>query len=426
MAAKEYKLSDIIKKIIPKTAPRRRHLEINLVPDIKDEMIKTLKLRNLIFFICIVVASAGVGTSIVFLSIAGGQQAIVGAKQNTVKNLSDKVKSYSDLDQFLTIKDQLGNLSAIGSNKKVLSRVFNVFGVLFPRDNPNGTIDVSELNINLAGEAPTFSFDAQANAPGGDNGIDYNTLDSFKKTMEFLHYDYGRYVDKNDNEIPAYCIVENGLDGATLYDTERGYYAYWLINGERCKTEDTKLSDYTLESFNDQSVVRIWRTPQFSDWYKENPKDTDPQMTLDGTISNVQHFNSSCITYYGTEVESTSTTATGGTKKTTSVKWDEEYSSECLLVPGTSNDPTSGINITDSSNGRDAEDQLVLRFSAIITFSPEVFKFSNYHLLALPPKGRYNVTDSFVQIQSMFAERASDCAAGDTACNNTTNQNGGN
>ena len=28
--------------------------EINLVPDIKDEMIKTLKMRNLIFFICII------------------------------------------------------------------------------------------------------------------------------------------------------------------------------------------------------------------------------------------------------------------------------------------------------------------------------------------------------------------------------------
>ena len=34
--------------------------EINLVPDIKGEMIKTLKLRNLIFFLCIVVALASV------------------------------------------------------------------------------------------------------------------------------------------------------------------------------------------------------------------------------------------------------------------------------------------------------------------------------------------------------------------------------
>ena len=35
--------------------------EINLVPDVKNEMIKTLKLRNLIFFICIVVVAGSLG-----------------------------------------------------------------------------------------------------------------------------------------------------------------------------------------------------------------------------------------------------------------------------------------------------------------------------------------------------------------------------
>ena len=38
--------------------------EINLVPDIKGEMIKTLKLRNFIFFLCIVVASASVAVTV--------------------------------------------------------------------------------------------------------------------------------------------------------------------------------------------------------------------------------------------------------------------------------------------------------------------------------------------------------------------------
>ena len=32
--------------------------EINLVPDVKGEMIKALKLRNFIFFLCIIVVAA--------------------------------------------------------------------------------------------------------------------------------------------------------------------------------------------------------------------------------------------------------------------------------------------------------------------------------------------------------------------------------
>ena len=38
-------------------------------------------------------------------------------------------------------------------------------------------------------------------------------------------------------------------------------------------------------------------------------------------------------------------------------------------------------------------------------------------MLAIAPSGRYNVTDSYVQLQSMFEERAKDCKENDAACN---------
>ena len=121
--------------------------EINLVPDIKGEMIKALKLRNLIFFLCIVVASASIVVSIIFGLIAGGQQAVVNGKQNTLKTLSNKLNSYSDLSDFLTIKDQLGNLSAISDNKKLLSRTFSLLPALLPTGAD--TISISELKVRV-------------------------------------------------------------------------------------------------------------------------------------------------------------------------------------------------------------------------------------------------------------------------------------
>lgn len=393
--------------------------EINLVPDVKGEMIKALKLRNFTFFVCIVVAGISVALIVIFASIAGGQQAVVDGKKNTITNLSAKLNSYSDLGDFLTIKNQLSNIGSISDNKKLLSRTFSVVSALLPTGAD--TIRLSELNVDLSGDSPVISFDAQANA-GNPPYIDYNVLDSFKKSMQYMRYDYGTYVDKEGAEIPAYCIIENGADGATLSDPEKGYYAYWLIEGEGCNPsyepeidkngnekydEEKALKGYEVDEYNGNRVVLIWRTPQYNDWYKKTEREGQPYMSLDGDISGVAHFESDCTTYTGVENEITG-----------EINWSSA-NDECLLVP----DGIDGIRISDSSNGRGSSDELVLRFSASISINSEVYDFANHHMLAVAPSGRYNVTDSYVQIQNMFSERAADCDSGDTACNNT---NGGN
>ena len=148
--------------------------EINLVPDIKEEMIKTLKLRNFIFFLCIAVASASVGLTVLFGLIVGGQQLALDSKKATIDNLSSKLNSYSDLNEVLTIKDQLGNISTLTGNKKVLSRTFNILSAFLPTGADK--ITISELNVDFSKEQPTFNFDAQADS-GSEPYIDYNVLD---------------------------------------------------------------------------------------------------------------------------------------------------------------------------------------------------------------------------------------------------------
>ena len=269
---------EIVSKLNPKN--RRSNLisrEINLVPDVKDEMIKALKMRNFIFFLCIVVASASVAAILIFVSIAGGQQAIVDGKQTTLSNLSKKIGDFSDLSDYLTIKDQLGNIDEVTSNKKLLSRTFSILSAILP--SGADTIKISELIVNMSDDEPTMSFDAQANA-GDPPYIDYNVLDSFKKSMQYMRYDYGNYVDKEGEVIPAYCMIENGIDGATLTDTERGVYAYWLITGEGCNPSyepemdddgneiydvEKAVEGYETEEYDGNTVVKIWRTPQFTE-----------------------------------------------------------------------------------------------------------------------------------------------------------------
>ena len=418
--AKEFKISDIVSKFTPKKGSvlRKYHREINLVPDIKNEMIKTLKLRNFIFFICIVVASASIGVTLIFGLTAGGQQIAINSKQGTIDNLSAKLTSYSDLNDFLTIKDQLGDISTLTNDKKVLSRTFNILSAFLPTGGD--TITISEMDVDLAEEQPTFTFDAQANS-GTEPYIDFAVLEAFRKSMDEMRYDYGSYVDKDGNTIPAYCMIESGSDGAIFTDTGRrglssqdnnSIYAFWTINGEGCNPaadEDTTdpTKGYDLEEYDGQQVVRIWRTPQ-RDWYHKNPTGNQPSISLDGTITNVAHFESACTTYTGEGDEDSPT-------------WTKT-NNDCQLVPGGS---TEGISISEATNGRDANEQLVLRFSATILIAPEAYQFSNTHMLAVAPSGRHNVTDSYLQVQAMFSQRASDCDANDTTCSdNTKNVNG--
>ena len=72
--------------------------------------------------------------------------------------------------------------------------------------------------------------------------------------------------------------------------------------------------------------------------------------------------------------------------------------------------------VYESSNGREADGELVLRFSATISVDPEAYKFSNKHMVAIAPSGRHNVTDSYIQLSEMFSERAEDCLETDSSC----------
>ena len=123
--------------------------EINLVPDIKGEMIKALKLRNLIFFICIVVAAASIGMILIVGSIVGGQSLALEGKKDVLASMSNKVNSYNDLSDFLTIQNQVNKISTITDEKVLSSRIFNFISKRFT--NLSNTkwyfLSCSSLNI---------------------------------------------------------------------------------------------------------------------------------------------------------------------------------------------------------------------------------------------------------------------------------------
>ncbi|MDO4760040.1 MAG: hypothetical protein Q4A33_01920 [Candidatus Saccharibacteria bacterium] len=372
--------------------------EINLVPDVKVEMIKALKLRNLIFFICFVTTCVAVGLMLIFGLVVGGQELALNGKKDLLSEMSLRIHDYDDLSDFLTLQNQVEKLNDAADQKNLLSRTFNMLLSLQPTNGD--VVEISDLTVNL--DDSTLTFHAQADAKS-EPFIDYNVLDAFKKSMNYLTYDYGTYVDGNGDDIPAYCIVENDLNG-TFFAEDGQLYAYWAIERDGCKPKkeskevktekvtesteitesETTISGYKYTEYNGEKVVKIWRTPQFESWIKSG------NMDLTGAIRNVPHFESECVEYVIV-------------KKGDKITWEKE-NTKCMLVPK----GEDGIEISGSSNGVNDAGELMLRFDAIIKFDPEAFKFANHHLITFGPYGSYNVTDSYTQIKNMFKERAAD------------------
>lgn len=436
--------------------------EINLVPEVKAQMIRAQKIRNLVLFICIVVSSAAIGSVVVLFGIKSGQDIAMASQDRRLKDMSDKMNSYGELSELITIQGQLEKIKEIIDQKTVLSRVFGALGVMLPTGDDD--VKLSELRVNL--ETNTISMEGQADALV-DPLIDYRVLEAFKKGVALTKFDYGNYVDATGKVLPTQCIRETDAEG-NAYRVGDSYYAWWELTIEGCEGAEVKatlasaeapfhymgtsyvqkvrrsgiddseppekivcdtngvcksddvVSDNTSDPFagidspsssddeedkkddDDPNAlvpvrVLIWRTPQFNRWY------TGGEMEASGRISGIEHFESVCYEYKGTPVDG-------------SVRWTS--TNDCMLAP-------DGLTISESSNGRDENDNLVLRFTASTILAEEFFSFNNKHMIAIGPMGQ-NVTDSFLQIGGMFTQEAQPCAEDDVECLSNKGNSGGN
>lgn len=148
-------------------------IEINLVPDVKQELISAERVRAVVISVTMIVGLAAVGLVVILGLWVFGVQAARGALiDNTVKNESAKLLAVEDLENSLTIQNQLEALPQLHGDKYVDSRIFDALTTIIPA-SPSG-VTISKLTINSIEK--TISIEAQATAG-------YHALEVFKKTI---------------------------------------------------------------------------------------------------------------------------------------------------------------------------------------------------------------------------------------------------
>ena len=147
-------------------------IEINLLPSVKRELLKTRVMRNRVISISFLVGGASIAAVVVLALILGSQIAAEAVQNGVIKDRNDKLMAVEDLNKVVTIQHQLTKINEQHSGKKLNSRIFDVVTAVNPVA-PNN-VSFSDIKVNPGSKTITLEGSAV-------NG--YSALETLKKTI---------------------------------------------------------------------------------------------------------------------------------------------------------------------------------------------------------------------------------------------------
>jgi hypothetical protein len=165
-------------------------IQFNLLPDVKKEYIKAKRTKQLIITISFLVSSIAIGIVVLLFSFV---QVI---QKNQINDLTDDIQqeiaslsAIQDLNETLTVQNQLNSLPELHATKPQASRLFGYLNQITPTSVKISSTDVNfESNlITISGSAGTLAdinqfvdtikF-AKYTSEGVDDGIPFSSVNT--------------------------------------------------------------------------------------------------------------------------------------------------------------------------------------------------------------------------------------------------------
>ncbi len=148
-------------------------IELNLLPDVKQEFVHAQRLRRKIISIMILLIIISVGVvALIAFNLYVVQSVHERIVDGDIKNHTKQLKEQDNLTRDLTVQNQLAALSDLHKDKSIYSRLFDYLLVLNPKA-PNN-IKISQLKVDS--ETTTITIDGSA--------MNYKAVGVFKDTLE--------------------------------------------------------------------------------------------------------------------------------------------------------------------------------------------------------------------------------------------------
>ena len=161
-------------------------IEINLIPDVKQELIRTQRVRAQVVSVSIlvtIIAAAVVVVLLVYIFAVQGVRTTYLDSQ--IKEKGATLSQVEDLSKVLTIQNQLASISEFNGQKSMSSRVFDMVAAVTPSGNNSvafsrivvgPTLDNTGVTSDSTGGGGTVQLEGQT--------AGFDSMEVFKKTIE--------------------------------------------------------------------------------------------------------------------------------------------------------------------------------------------------------------------------------------------------
>ena len=189
-------------------------ISLNLLPDVKKDLLRVRRERNLVVSISVVVVGASIG---VLLLLSGTLGVLIGAKalmENSIKNDEQTIKQAQkkkQLDKYITVQNQLKQIGKLKSDQQVYSRLMDYLTQLNPAAPNNVQISSAKIEAPAGSSGDTSSSSSSSASTDGitmtieGKTTNFSALDVYKNTLSKaqLSYEVEEEDTSSDSESSA-------------------------------------------------------------------------------------------------------------------------------------------------------------------------------------------------------------------------------
>jgi len=254
-------------------------IEINLIPDVKQELIKAQRARGVVISASIITSIVAAAIVVLLLVYIYGIQGVRSAYLDSqITTKGQELSKVEDLSKVLTIQNQLSSISQLNSEKVMSSRVFDVMSAITPPGD--ASIAFSQINVAPGGEnAETDDTESVSTTSGGQIQLEgqtasYDTMELFKKRIENTSFEFTQ-----EGETKLVPLAANISTADISYGED--------ANGKKV-LRFTITFDYPAELFSSatsaqQLAFKLTANGNVTDSYTGIPRFTQRASDLEGT-----------------------------------------------------------------------------------------------------------------------------------------------
>jgi len=189
-------------------------ISLNLLPDVKKDLLRVRRERNLVVSISVVVVGASIGVLLLLSGTLGVLVATKALMENSIKNDEQTIKQAQkkkQLDKYITIQNQLKQIGKLKSDQQVYSRLMDYLTQLNPAAPNNVQISSAKIEAPAGSSGSTSSSSSSSASADGitmtieGKTTNFSALDVYKNTLSKaqLSYEVEEEDTSSDSESSA-------------------------------------------------------------------------------------------------------------------------------------------------------------------------------------------------------------------------------